>query len=36
MTIKYDIKINETEFQNNKEEEKIEDYLNQIISENSD
>ncbi len=36
MTKIYDVKINETEYQNNKEEVKIEDYIKQIISENSD
>ena len=32
----YDIKINKIESKNNKEEVKIEDYIKQIISENSD
>ena len=36
MMITYEIKINKIESKNNKEEEKIEDYLNQIIYENSD
>ena len=31
----YDVKINETEYQNKMEEVKIEDYIKQIISENS-
>ncbi len=32
----YDIKIKKTKYKNNKEEVKIEDYIKQIISENSD
>ena len=32
----YDVKINETEYQNNMEEVKIEDYIKQIVSENRD
>ena len=35
MMIKYDVKINETEYQNNKGDIKIKDYIKQIVSENS-
>ncbi len=36
MMINYDVKINKKESQNKNKEIKIEDYLNQIISENRD